>query len=513
MSKRKSQLGRLSTIATLLAFAATAQAQVPVDADGNPVGEYQSVTGEEAEELALLSAIELEELIGPIALYPDDLLAIILPASTFPLQIVEAARFLENLEADSSLEPDEDWDDAVVALTNYPEVVEKLNEDLDWTWRLGEAVVAQQPEVIKAIEAFRDRAYAAGNLKSDAFQEVSRDEGALKITPAEEEVIYVPYYEPEEVIVYQPRRVYYYYPRPYPVYYYPYPAGYAFPYRHFWGVTTAFSIGWYSHHLRVWHHSYYGHPFYGRSYWYDWWYRRPDIHIHNRYYVRNRYNVSYDRYGRGDYWQPRTRRTIRGSDQRLTRTRYYPGANSRSGSAATIARSTRATRSDGSQRVPNATQRRSERTPIAFRERTGTPSVARNNAPTRTSNVRPATSNREPASLRSRTSRNSVNRPSTQYRQPTSRSGSLSRAPAQSRASTSRSSAPRPAVSRSSSQRPTASRSSSQRPSASRSSSQRPSASRSSSPQKSGSQASRSSKSSSNNSSRRASSRSSDRRR
>ena len=75
----------------------------------------------------VLTNAELESLVGPIALYPDDLLAIVLPASTFPLQVVQAKRFLENLESDPSLKPDESWDDSVVALTNYPEVVELLN--------------------------------------------------------------------------------------------------------------------------------------------------------------------------------------------------------------------------------------------------------------------------------------------------------------------------------------------------------------------------------------------------
>ena len=128
---------------------------------------------EALEEIPTISASEIEELVGPIALYPDDLLAIVLPASTYPLQVVEAGRFLEALEDDPSLEPDDDWDDSVVALLNYPEVVELMNEDLDWTWRLGEAVVAQQSDVIAGIEAFRDQAYAAGNLESDDYQLVS----------------------------------------------------------------------------------------------------------------------------------------------------------------------------------------------------------------------------------------------------------------------------------------------------------------------------------------------------
>jgi hypothetical protein len=357
----------------LLFVSAVAGAQVPVDEDGQPVGDYEpnAVAGDE--ELAVLNASELEELVGPIALYPDDLLAIVLPASTYPLQIVEAARFVEDLKEDESLEPDEDWDDSIVALTNYPEVLEMMNEDLDWTWRLGEAVAAQQTDVIQAIEAFRDRAYAAGNLKSDDFQVVTDDDGVIEISPAKEDVIYVPYYEPERVVVYQPRPVYFYYPRAYPVYYYPYPSGYYFDVGYFWGVTTAFSIGWHTHHLHTWHHSYFGHPYYGHYYYPRYWYRRPDIHVYNRYYVYDRYNYRRDRYRRGDYWQPHNRRTVRAHDQRITRTRHYPGTSS---TTTTSARRPAAT--TGTERRPATTStsarnragsRRNNDNEIRFRKR------------------------------------------------------------------------------------------------------------------------------------------------
>lgn len=286
---------------------AVSMAQVPVDEDGNVIGNYESQAdimpiGEDG--IPRLSHTELQELVGPIALYPDDLLAIVLPAAAYPLQVVEAARFLEALKMDPTLEPDPDWDDSIVALINYPEVVELLNEDLDWTWRLGEAVVAQQTDVISAVESFRDRAYAAGNLKSDEYQTVSNDEGYISIAPAEEDVIYVPYYEPQRVVYYQPRPVYYYHPRPYPVYYYPYAANHHFDRGFFWGVTTAFSIGWYTDSLNVYHHSYRGHPYYGRSYRYDSWYRRPSINVYNTTYVNNT-NVVINRNTNGDHWRAR----------------------------------------------------------------------------------------------------------------------------------------------------------------------------------------------------------------
>src|SRR5262245_22696410 len=122
------------------------------------------------EQQAIASAEELHELVGPIALYPDDLVAIVLPASTYPLQVVQAARFLEDRKRDSSLKANEDWDDSVVALLNYPEVIKLLNDDLDWTYDLGTAVLNQRADVLAAVQDFRDEAYAAGNLKSDERQ-------------------------------------------------------------------------------------------------------------------------------------------------------------------------------------------------------------------------------------------------------------------------------------------------------------------------------------------------------
>ena len=297
------RVGRWAACWGLLALAGIAWAQVPVDADGNPLeAEAIGEAGDAAD--PLLGDDELQALVGPIALYPDDLLAIVLPASAYPLQIVQAARFLEDLENDDSLEPDPKWEESVVALLNYPEVIEMMNDDLEWTYALGEAVVSQQADVVAAIEAFRDRAYAAGNLKSDDRQTVSRNDGVIEIAPVAEDVIYVPYYEPERVVVYQTTPVYHYYPRPYPVYYYPYPSNYSFFSGYFWGVTTAFRIGWYTDHLHVFHHSYLGHPYYGRPY-FGHWYRRPSIVVYNRYYVNNHVHRPPHHQRDGDYWRPR----------------------------------------------------------------------------------------------------------------------------------------------------------------------------------------------------------------
>ncbi len=357
-------------LAILALIPASLLAQVPVDDNGEIIGTYEEQPAAHGnEEIPLLSAAELEELIGPIALYPDDLLAIVLPASAYPLQIIEAGRFLEALEDDPTLKPDPDWDDSVVALVNYPEVVELLNDDIDWTWRLGEAVVSQQADVVAAVESFRDRAYAAGNLKSDSYQNVTRDEGVIEITPVTEDVIYVPYYEPERVVVYQPRPVYYYYPRAYPVYYYPYSSSHAFSDGFFWGVTTAFTIGWYSDSLNVFHHSYRGHPYYGRHYRDRWWYRRPSVTVYNTTYLPRRSSITVNRYYGGDRWRPRHNRREYVRDVSVTRNRYT--RRERDGSLqhrATVRRD----------RDVNRVARRSERRePITFRERPQTVAMNR----------------------------------------------------------------------------------------------------------------------------------------
>lgn len=243
--------------------------------------EAQESTAPVTEERTPLTRAELEELAGPIALYPDDLVSIVLPASTYPLQIVQAARYLEEHKTNTGLKPNENWDDSVVALLNYPEVIELMNADLDWTSELGEAAIYQQTELLDAIQDFRDRAYAAGNLQSDKRQVVTKNVETIVIEPADPKVIYVPYYEPRDVIVYQPYPVYHYYPRAYPVYYYPYPYGYSFGLSYFWGVTIAFSIDWHSHYVNVHDHHHYSHPYYGHYYHYPL-YRRHSVSVSYR---------------------------------------------------------------------------------------------------------------------------------------------------------------------------------------------------------------------------------------
>jgi hypothetical protein len=214
-------LERLAGI-VLLAFAVNAVAQAPAAPGGAA---------------AAPSAEGLAQLVGPIALYPDDLVAIILPAATNPLQLVQADRFLDKRKTDSKLPVDEKWDDAVKSLLNYPDVVKMMSADLDWTSALGEAVVADQGAVLEAVQSFRRRAQAAGNLKSDGKQVVEVEKEIITIVPADPQVIYVPQYNPTTVVTYGVAPVWGYYPTPYPSYYYPYAPGAAFAAGVIWGAA------------------------------------------------------------------------------------------------------------------------------------------------------------------------------------------------------------------------------------------------------------------------------------
>jgi hypothetical protein len=159
----------------------------------------------DASTTALLSPTELEQLVGPIALYADELLAIVLPASTYPLEIVQAARYLEQHKQSPDIEPSKGWDESILGLLNYPEVIDKMNDGLDWTGKLGEAVVDQQADVMDAVQHFRNQAYTAGNLESSKQTVIVQEKETIRIESASPEVICVPSYQPTIVIVRQPR--------------------------------------------------------------------------------------------------------------------------------------------------------------------------------------------------------------------------------------------------------------------------------------------------------------------
>ena len=157
-----------------------------------------------------------------------------------------AERFLDKRRADPKLAVDEKWDDAVKALLNYPEIVKTMSGDLDWTTALGEAVVKDQGEVLEAVQVFRRKVQAAGNLKTDAKQVVVVEKEVIKIVPADPQVIYVPQYNPTTVVVYGSYSSWGYWPSPYPVYYYPYAPGAAFAAGVIWGA--AIGAAWHGDH-------------------------------------------------------------------------------------------------------------------------------------------------------------------------------------------------------------------------------------------------------------------------
>ncbi len=135
---------------------------------------------------------------GPIALYPDPLLAVLLPAATQPGEIVQATRFLNNGGADSEIEA-QAWRESVKALAHYPDVVRWLDENLDWTTDVGNAFMYQPVQVMEAIQRLRRIAQSFGNLQTTPEQIVEADADGIDITPADPEIIYVPVYEPEVV--------------------------------------------------------------------------------------------------------------------------------------------------------------------------------------------------------------------------------------------------------------------------------------------------------------------------
>ncbi len=164
---------------------------------------------------------ELSQMLAPIALYPDSLLANVLVASTFPLEVVAADRWVKQ---NSGLQGDQlnaalqqmNWDLSVKALVPFPEVLAMMSEKLDWTQALGTAFLAQQKDVMNTIQTLRARAQDEGNLKSSNEQKVIAQQNTIAIQPANPTVVYVPSYNPQVVYGAWPYPAY----PPYP--YYPY---------------------------------------------------------------------------------------------------------------------------------------------------------------------------------------------------------------------------------------------------------------------------------------------------
>jgi len=188
-------------LAALAAGAAQAQqyAYPPVPPDYQPVSAPPSAPA--------FSQQDLDQLLAPVALYSDPLLSQVLMAATYPLEVVQAARFMQQnpgLSGDAlaqSLQY-QNWDPSVKSLTQFPTVLAMMNDQLDWMQRLGDAFLSQQTAVMDTVQSLRAKARAAGTLASNQQQSVQIVNGAIDIEPYSPDVIYVPYYDP--VVVYGP---------------------------------------------------------------------------------------------------------------------------------------------------------------------------------------------------------------------------------------------------------------------------------------------------------------------
>jgi hypothetical protein len=227
---------------------------------------------------------QLQRLVAPIALYPDSLVAQILAAATFPEQVVEADRWvgahpdLKGEALGQAVDP-EPWDPSVKALTAFPSVLGNMDKNLSWTSSLGDAYYNQQQDVMDAVQVMRQKAQAAGNLKSTPQQTVTTQGSTVEIEPAQPDVVYVPAYDPWVVyggpIVAWPG-------------WYPYPGiWYDGPFLSFglgFGIGFFGGFGW------------------GWGHWGFDWHNRYAIYNHDRYYSRSRtfYNRSNFYRGGGD---------------------------------------------------------------------------------------------------------------------------------------------------------------------------------------------------------------------
>ncbi len=224
---------------------------------------------------------QLQQLVAPIALYPDSLVAQILAASTFPAQVVEADRWLQahpglQGEALAQAVDQQPWDPSVKALTAFPSVLGNMDKNLQWTSSLGDAYYNQQQGVMDAIQVMRQRAQAAGNLKTTSEQTVTTQGPTIVVEPANPDIVYVPAFDPW--IVYGDPIL-------------AWPGWYPYPGIWFGGPYLSFGVG-------------FGIGFFGGFGWgwghwgFDWRHGYP-IYDHERYYSRSATFYNRNNYYRG----------------------------------------------------------------------------------------------------------------------------------------------------------------------------------------------------------------------
>jgi hypothetical protein len=165
-------------------------------------GGTAQVTQPPAKQRGSFSAEQLEQLVAPIALYPDALLAQVLMAATYPLEIVQAARWVQQnptLKASvlANALQSQTWDPSVKSMCGVPDVLKRMNDNLNWTQDLGDAFLNDQAKVMDAVQTMRRKASEAGDLKTSQQQTVTETSDSMfEITPADPEVLYVPTYYP-----------------------------------------------------------------------------------------------------------------------------------------------------------------------------------------------------------------------------------------------------------------------------------------------------------------------------
>jgi hypothetical protein len=248
---------------------------------------------------------QLDSLVAPIALYQDELLAQVLVASTYPLEIVQLQQFLakhkdlkDKALADAVMK--QNWDPSIQAMAPLPEVVKRLSDDIKWTTDLGNAVLAQQSDVMDAVQRMRAKAAEKGNLKSNEQMKVEtkvvESKSVIVIEQSKPDVVYVPSYDP--VVVYGAP------PYPYPPIYYPPPGYYAAGMAISFGVGMAMGAAWGgggwccnsgwggNNEININNNN----TFVNNS-------NRQNVNNSNRQNVNNRQNTSGNRTGGGNSWQ------------------------------------------------------------------------------------------------------------------------------------------------------------------------------------------------------------------
>jgi hypothetical protein len=165
----------------------------------------QDAAAPAAQNSTAYTAAQMDQMLAPIALYPDELLGPILMASTYPQEIVEADRWLQN-PANASLDggqlaqalQQEPWDASVKSLVPFPQIVSMLDENLSWAEQLGDAFLAQQNDVMDAVQQLRTRAQSAGTLASTQHESVTNNDEGIEIAPADANTVDVPVYDPNQ---------------------------------------------------------------------------------------------------------------------------------------------------------------------------------------------------------------------------------------------------------------------------------------------------------------------------